>query len=236
MYGKKGKIGVIVPSLNNTLEPEFNKMAPDGIAIYATRLPLELGLPENLKAMAKEVEFAAKLLKHAEVDVIAYCCTSGSLIDGINWEEAITQRIKKVADLPVTTTATSVVRAMKKLKFKSVSIATPYVQEVNEIEKEFIESHEISVTNIEGLNIISGSELHRLDHDVAKSFCLASANNDSDGLFISCTDFAAIDFIESLENELKKPVITSNTATLWDILRIMENNQKIDGFGRLFDI
>jgi len=27
MYGERGKIGVIVPSLNNTLEPEFNRMA-----------------------------------------------------------------------------------------------------------------------------------------------------------------------------------------------------------------
>ena len=52
MYGSKGKIGVIVPSLNNALEPEFNQMVPDGVAVYATRLPLERGLPEDLKSMA----------------------------------------------------------------------------------------------------------------------------------------------------------------------------------------
>ena len=167
MYGIKGKIGVIVPSLNNTLEPEFNRMVPDGFAIYATRLPLERGLPEDLKAMAEEVEFAGRLLKHAEVDVIAYCCTSGSLIEGADWDEALSQRIQEVTNLPVTTTASSVVNAMKKLGLKSVSVATPYIDQINEIERHFIENHGISVTNIEGLNIVTGAELHQLDQVVA---------------------------------------------------------------------
>ncbi len=233
MYGTKGKIGVIVPSLNNTLEPEFNRMVPDGFAIYATRLPLERGLPEDLKAMAEEVEFAGRLLKHAEVDVIAYCCTSGSLIEGADWDEALSQRIQEVTNLPVITTASSVVSAMKKLELKSVSVATPYIDQINEIERHFIENHGISVTNIEGLNIVTGAELHQLDQVVAKSFCRTSADHGSDGLFISCTDFAAIDFIEELENDLNKPVFTSNTATLWNIMRIMKSNQKIMGFGSL---
>ena len=32
MYGARCKIGVIVPSLNNTLEPEFNRMVPADVA------------------------------------------------------------------------------------------------------------------------------------------------------------------------------------------------------------
>jgi len=236
MYGSKGKIGVIVPSLNNALEPEFNQMVPDGVAVYATRLPLERGLPEDLKSMAEDVEFAGELLKHAGVDVIAYCCTSGSLIEGINWDEAITKRIKEVTDLPVTTTASSVVKAMKKLKINSVSVATPYIEKVNAIERNFIESHGISVTNIEGLNIVTGPELHQLDQSVAKNFCYSSVHQNSDGLFISCTDFAAIDFIEDLESDLNKPVFTSNTATLWDVLSIIQIDQRVTGFGSLFSI
>ena len=43
MYGARCKIGVIVPSLNNTLEPEFNRMVPADVAVYATRLRLERG-------------------------------------------------------------------------------------------------------------------------------------------------------------------------------------------------
>ena len=233
MYGSKGKIGVIVPSLNNTLEPELNQMVPDEIAVYATRLPLERGTPSDLKAMAKDIESAGELLKHAEVDVIAYCCTSGSLIEGSNWDETLSQRIQKTTKLPVTTTATSAIRAMKELQIKTVSVATPYIDKVNEIERQFIETHGIHVTNIEGLYFLTGAELHSLDQNQAKDFCRNTAKDNSDALFISCTDFATINFVESLEEELNRPVFTSNTATLWDVMRIIKSDQKISGFGRL---
>ena len=40
-YGHRAKIGLIVPANNNVIEPEFWKMAPEGVAFYATRLPVE---------------------------------------------------------------------------------------------------------------------------------------------------------------------------------------------------
>ena len=233
MFGSTAKIGIIVPSLNNTLEPELNQMAPDGVAIYATRLPLEKGVPENLKSMSRDVEIAGEMLKHAEVDVIAFCCTTGSLIEGRNWDEIISERLRKTTSLPVTTTATSIIRAMKKLNLKSVSVATPYIKEVNAIECDFIQKHGIKVRNIEGLNFISGRELHELKQSEAEIFCKNVAKTEADGLFISCTDFASINFIENLEEELNKPVFTSNTATLWDALRMINCNKKIIGFGSL---
>ena len=119
MYGAAGKIGVIVPSLNNTLEPEFNRMAPPGMAVYATRLRLERGVPDDLRAMADRVEQASELLLHAGVDVIAYCCTTGSLIDGVDWDQALAERIRTATQLPVTTTASAVILAMKELAERS---------------------------------------------------------------------------------------------------------------------
>ena len=88
MYGWRAKIGIIIPSLNNTMEPEFNKMAPRGVAVYATRLLLEKGLPENLEGLATDTEKAADLLKTADVTGIVYGCTSGSLIKGVGWDRS----------------------------------------------------------------------------------------------------------------------------------------------------
>ncbi len=233
MYGAAGKIGVIVPSLNNTLEPEFNRMAPQGMAVYATRLRLERGVPDDLRAMADRVEQASELLLHAGVDVIAYCCTTGSLIDGVDWDQALAERIRTATQLPVTTTASAVILAMKELKIKTISVATPYIDEVNDIERHYIESHDINVTNIAGLQFTRGEELHSLDTPAARAFCLMVADKRSDALFVSCTDFAAIDLIEDLEKELGKPVITSNTATLWQVLRILDLNRPLTGYGKL---
>jgi maleate isomerase len=41
------------------------------------------------------------------------------------------------------------------------------------------------------------------------------------------------ELIEALELHLKKPVITSNQATIWNMLRLAGINDKIDGYGQL---
>ena len=233
MYGARCKIGVIVPSLNNTLEPEFNRMVPADVAVYATRLRLERGVPDDLRAMADLTEQAGELLRHADVDCIAYCCTTGSLIDGVDWDEELAARLGKATELPVTTTASAAIKAMRSLGQKTVLVATPYIDEVNKIERSYIEACGIRVNSITGLQFTRGEELHSLDQDTAREFCRAAMVDGADGLFISCTDFASIDFIEELERDLGKPVVTSNTATLWMVLSLIKLDQPIEGFGQL---
>jgi maleate cis-trans isomerase len=56
---------------------------------------------------------------------------------------------------------------------------------------------------------------------------------DAEALLICCTDFNAIDVVEPLEAELGKPVVTSNTATLWAALRAVGIEDRLDKCGRL---
>jgi len=208
-------------------------MAPPDVAIFATRLRLEKGVPDDLRAMADLAEQAGELLLHADVDVIAYCCTTGSLIDGVDWDEKLAARLGNATGLPVTTTASAAVAAMQALGIKTVSVATPYIDAVNEIERAYLEARGFRVVNIAGLQFTRGAELHSLDQDAARAFCRGTMNDAADGLFISCTDFASIDFTAELERELKRPVITSNTATLWAVLRLMNLDEPITGYGKL---
>lgn len=59
-------------------------------------------------------------------------------------------------------------------------------------------------------------------------------HGDADGVFISCTNYRTFEIIEQLEDDLDKPVVTSNQATLWDAMR----NAGVDAdlpLGRLFE-
>ena len=56
---------------------------------------------------------------------------------------------------------------------------------------------------------------------------------DSDGVFISCTGFDALDVIEALEQDLGKPVVTSNQAAYWMCFRMAGIGEPIQGYGRL---
>ena len=38
IYGRRGRIGLVVPANNSVIEPEFWSVLPDGVALYATRV------------------------------------------------------------------------------------------------------------------------------------------------------------------------------------------------------
>ncbi len=233
MYGWRGKIGLLVPSLNNTIEPEFNRMVPNGVAVYATRLWFNRGLPEDMARLSEGLDDAVDFLNTADVTGVVYACTSGSLIKGLGSDQEIIDRIEKKTSAVATTTATAAIDAFKQMGIQCLSVATPYIDEVNAAEKAFFEGHGIRVTNIEGLKFTRGADLHLLSPEKAYDFARKVDRSDADCLFISCTDFATISILDELETDLKKPVISSNTASLWSILRKMGVHSRIEGYGSL---
>ena len=64
---------------------------------------------------------------------------------------------------------------------------------------------------------------------------LSLSHKEADGIFISCTNLPTINIIEELETILKKPVISSNTATLWAMLKKIAVPIKIKGYGKLLE-
>lgn len=232
MYGYKTRIGAIIPSINTVIEPEFNAMVPEGVSVHVTRLPLHMdNVVESLKKMAEGVQVAAKLLADAGVNIIAYVCTTGSLIKGVGWDQELISQIERVTSIPATTTSTAVIRAFKKLGVGKVAIASPYIEELNQIERQFIESNGIRVINIksldENLRNATPEATYRLVHEVDTP--------EADAVFITCAGFKSITVIEKLEDELHKYVLSSNTATMWDILKRLGITDRIKGYGRLFD-
>lgn len=234
MYGWRARIGLIIPSLNVTIEPEFNAMAPEGVSIHATRVLLERGTAEALRHMAGETEKAAELLATAQVDIIVYACTTGSLVGGLGWDQKLIGRIESKSNIMATTTATAVVAALKELAVNSVAVATPYIDELNHMEKAFLEANGIKVAHIEGLSFTKGGELNNLDPGVAYALGKKVDRDTAQAVFLSCTGFKTIAIIEALEQDLGKPVLSSNTATLWDVLRRLRIKEPVVGYGELF--
>ena len=233
MYGWRGKVGLIIPSLNCAMEPEFNKMVPDGIAVYATRILLEKGLPEELEKMAGGAEEAAALLKTANVTGIIYGCTSGSVIKGVAWDHEITRKIESRTGIPTITPSTAAIEAFQALKATSVAVATPYIEDVNRIERDFFEAHGMIVVDIQGLGYTRGEELQREPPETAYLLARKVDRKEAECIFISCTAFCTIEIINLLEQDLGKPVMSSNTVSLWGILKRMGVKERIEGFGEI---
>ena len=91
--GWRGRIGLITPSPGSSTEAEFNRYRPEGVAVLTTRIPLKGISVEALTEMNSYVDEAASLLAGAEVDVIVFSCTAGSLLGGPGYDKKIIERL-----------------------------------------------------------------------------------------------------------------------------------------------
>ncbi len=235
MYGWRGRIGLIVPSSNTTMEEEFRRSLPEGISLHVARVRLRKVNVEELRRMENYIEDASDRLSDAGVDLIVYGCTTGSLVGGIGYDLNLISKIEDRTGISAIATATAVVEALKHVGASSISLATPYIDEVNEKEKKFLEDSGFKVLALEGLGLEDNLDIGRQYPEIAYRLGKRAFRPESDALFISCTNFRTFEILEHLEADLKKPVISSNSATLWLALKKLGIRESILGLGSLLE-
>lgn len=235
MYGWRTRLGLIVPSSNTTNEPEFYDVLPDGVSLHTARMELEGANADELAAMGDRADRCADLLATADVDVVAYGCTTGSLVKGPGYDEDLESRLAERADAPVVATAASVKRAFEALDVERLAIATPYIDDLNEKEADFLDAAGFDVLDIEGLGIEPNTGIGAQHPETTYQRARAVDRPEADAVFVSCTNYRTFEAIEPLEADLGKPVVTSNQATLWDALHTAGVDYSEVELGTLFE-
>ena len=216
------------------MEYEFNLMRPGWATIHTARIRLREVVVSELLDMEKEIVKEALKLADAKVDVIAFGCTSGSLIRGLGHDKEIVSRIEKATKTPAVATAGAVVDALKTLNLSKISVGTPYIDEINALEKRFLEQNGFKVVKIKGLGIRENLEIGRQKPEIVRGLAESVNTPKSEGIFLSCTNLPTSEVIAGLEKRLGKPVISSNTATMWSMLRRIGRKYTTEKWGSLF--
>jgi maleate cis-trans isomerase len=225
----KKKLGFIVPSWNTVMEYECQRLAPEGVSVHFTRIKHTDDEEETLLHMIEEIPHLADLLGHASLDALCFGCTGGSFVrPGMDRE--IIDIIEERTGTPATTTSTALVEAMRAMGVARVAIASPYPRWLNERLVSFLEGKGIETVAEKGLDTECPAFL-----SPERSMALAREVDtpDADGIFISCTNFRALEGVEVLEAELGKPVLTSNSTALWHTLLKSGFDEPVSGGGRL---
>jgi len=233
---KNYRIGLIVPSPNVVIEPEYYSMNLKGICFYTSRVLSNSCTPKALQTMSGYVERAALELSSANVDTILYACTAASMMNGIDWEKDLIKRINEISQTLSISTAGSVGEALHFMKIYKVHMFTPYIDEINLAEKNFLSQSGIDVIEMKGLGITKSVEIADVEPDFIFNEVLDLYKKDQSvqGIFISCTNLKTFSIIDRIENHLNIPVITSNQASLWSLLNTIKFNKPINGLGQLF--
>lgn len=225
------RIGLLVPSSNTTMEPDFYRMAPEGVCIHSARMSLLEFTSQALLKMADEAQREAGLLASASVDVIVYGCSTCSLIGGVDWEAILVDQIRFNTGTSVIIANRAVVEALMSLGDGGIGVVTPYSEEINWLERRYLESHGLRVTAIRGLGLSDVLEVGRTKEEAILQLVEQAAER-ADILYISCTNLPVIHIIEKIESEWGIPVVTSNQASLWAALE-PSKVRGIEGYGTL---
>jgi maleate isomerase len=237
MYGTRGRIGLITLATDTSVLPEYLLAMPEGVAVYPAPIVLPRGevTPVALAEMleGEQLERAAELLVWADVDTIVFACTTGSLVHGVGWDRKLIERIEGASGKPATTTTTAVLAALRAVGASTLAVATPYIDELNVIERRFLEESGFRVSGIAGLACATDREIGRLEPADALALAERVDTPDADAIFVSCTNFHCLPVIAHLECALGKPVITSNLAGAWAALRRIGVDDALSGYGQL---
>jgi len=242
LYGWRARIGIIYPA-SGGLDQEFWKFVPYGVTILVTRITaggsiLEKVTREALLEMtgSNELEKAAQQLRFARADAIAFAETSATFVRGKGYDTQVAQRISDAAGgIPATTTSTAAVEALRALRVNKVAIGSPYPEDISELLRRFMSQNGFQIVSMKMLGIANAPEMQKQAPAVSYSLGKQADAPEAEALFIPCADLRTAEIIQALEDDLGKPVITANQATMWKVLRLAGVNAKVKGYGKLLE-
>ena len=228
------KIGLIVPSVNTTTEPEFNWIAPGNMSFHAARVFMDTTTPEALRAMNAEVRDAGRLLATLSPEAVAYACTAGSFIDGLEGTRALVDDLRDLVKCPVIATSIAMIEALHALNVARLALATPYPMDVSLSEARFLAENGFEVVSHDCLGR-SGSAVRPTRFDEIVELVKRVDRPNAQAIFVSCTDLRVLEVVNRLEEIVSKPVLTSNQVTFWGVAKAIRLSRPLRKFGVLFE-
>ncbi len=235
MYGKKGRIGLIVPANNSVIEPELWSALPPGYSAHATRLLAKGDLtPEAIRRMERDTDGAMEAIAATGVDVIAYCDMVTTFVMEAQWNESAMARFSAATKIPCISAWTALRDALAKLGVRRLAIGTPYPIRIHAAVPLFFEARGFTVPSHATLDIVAMREVPTVDAERLRSFVSEMNLKTCEALVLLATDLPTFGVIDELERELGIPVLTSNQTILWRALSELGGAQGVRGLGRLF--
>jgi maleate isomerase len=246
----RARLGVILLSVDETVESEYGRyLAPfedDGVVLYHAR---QFKGPEidvaSLKRQKAEIVNSSKLLPLFPFSSVAFACTSIAAVLGADVIAALVAQGAMVPEHAVTNPLTAAMRALRALNASKVAILTPYTADVTKDVADAFAKAGLAVTTVASFNQTDDKVVSRIRPASVLSAVKALHKLDdgqADAIFVSCTNTRTLDTIARAEKATTVPMVSSNSAMAWDLLRLgglltTEKRSEIRPFGgALFDV
>ena len=208
-------------------------MLPPATTVHTTRLTLTTVDQELTLAIVAELERENRKLLDADVDVILFAATAPSSRNGAGYDRKLIERITGATGKPATTASTALTReALRVLNVQRVAYGAAWSKEVNATAMKFVEEHGIEIVAADVLGVVRNQEIGLLEPETARDMARRIDRPEAEAVVLACGNWRAAEVIDEIEQELGKPVLTTNQVSLWHVLHIM-NAPPPSRYGRL---
>ncbi|KIC21333.1 maleate cis-trans isomerase family protein [Leisingera sp. ANG-Vp] len=236
----RAKIGVLVPFTNTNLEPDMMLMRCPGTTVHFQRMGGydvdEIPGSDQMAGLgASDISHDLRMISGVRPDVVLYGCTSATLTHGPGFDADLAAQIKEGSGAVSLTAAGSLVTAIQVLGAAKVGFSSPYLGEINQQAMDFL-----AVNGIETVTCADiGRELGNygqgeLTPDEVFDLACQADHAEAEAIVLSCTDMRSVEAVERIEAHLGKPVVTSNQAMMFCLMKALNLPRHKALPGRLF--
>jgi maleate cis-trans isomerase len=226
--------GVLIPSTNTTGEIEYSRLLPESWqAHYARVATSSVNKTPFSPPKDEDVEYQAKLLGTARVEIIFLLQTSASLFAD-DYCADVSRRIEAASGVPAFTSAMAIGEAMQALKKRRVALVSPYSPEVNESARRYFEgNYGLSIVALEGFAATDSYAIGQLGPENARQAFARIDRPEIEAFVVPGGNFPTMAHIAEWERQFNKPVVTTNQAAFWAVLQRLGGGERYPGLGRL---
>jgi maleate isomerase len=219
---KTFRVGLLVPSSNTVMEVDLYRNLPPPITIHPARMYLEETTPKGEERMISEgLPRAAQLLRTLHPHRVVFGCTSAGALHGASFPQEINRTIRAIVGCPILDILSPVAEELERVGAKKLAVLTPYASALNQSIQTTLEALGFQVLSIDGMGITANFELATPTPQEIFAFVQSSKiPQDAEALFISCTNFRALEAMPLMREHFRLPIVTSNQATIEKIKRI----------------
>ena len=227
--------GVLIPSTNTTVEAEYGRLLPPEYQAHVGRLLSSTPGRPFAPSRDEDIDYQATLLGTAKVELVMLIQTSASLFAD-DYDDDVTRRMSAAAGVPAITSAQAVGRSLRALGARRIGLVSPYSAEVSERARRYFTGvHGLDVAALEGFAATDSYAIGQLGPENARDAFARMDRPDIDAFAVPGGNFPTMASIAGWEREFNKPVVTTNQASVWAMVRQLGGGDRMPGFGRLLD-
>ncbi|MFF8785198.1 Asp/Glu racemase [Streptomyces sp. NPDC015125] len=218
----RSRVGVVA-SFDFDRDREIWRWAPETASLFIARTD-PVTFSDNLELVSslnrpRCVDRPTREVCAIGSQVVTYLCTACSFVGGAAGERALRKAMRSAGAPQALTSAGSVVAALGALEARRIAVVHPYEPPVGRRLHEYLTGEGLEVLSLTDLGLGSVHEIYEVSYEQVTAAVRAGVHPQADAVFISCTALPTYDLIAPLEEELGKPVVTVNQATIWAALR-----------------